>query len=122
LAQSFDLINVRDLDLISQANEHCSELVVGVYTDEFAEEIYGRRPVVPLTERVALVSHVRGVDRVVVHGDSDFAPNQDTVVFAVDGQLVMTAETTVAIESRRYSDSSVLREALEPADPGEAVA
>jgi phosphopantetheine adenylyltransferase len=123
LAQSFDLINVRDLDLISQANEHCSRLVVGVYTDEYAQEVYGRRPVVPLTERVALVRHVRGVDEVVVHGDSEFEPGDDTIVFAVDGSLVMTADTTVvALESRRYSDSAVLREALESAEPGEAVA
>jgi glycerol-3-phosphate cytidylyltransferase-like family protein len=121
LAQSFDLINVRDLDLISQASEHCSKLVVGVYTDEFAEELYGRRPVVPLSERVALVSHVRGVDQVVIHGDNDFELGAETVVFTVDGQVV-AADATVQLASRRYSESTALREALEPADRGQAVA
>ena len=67
LADSFDLINVRDLDLIAQARARCTRLVVGVFTDEHAEWLFGRRPVVPLSERMAVLRHVRGVDEVVAH-------------------------------------------------------
>ena len=39
LADSFDLINVRDLDLIAQARARCARLVVGVFTDEYVERV-----------------------------------------------------------------------------------
>lgn len=61
LADSFDLLNVRDLDLIAQAAGRCSGLVVGVFTDDYASAVLGSDPVVPLAERLALVQHVRGV-------------------------------------------------------------
>lgn len=40
LADSFDLINVGDLDLIAQAGARCSRLVVGVFTDEYTEKLF----------------------------------------------------------------------------------
>jgi phosphopantetheine adenylyltransferase len=119
LAQAFDLINVRDLDLIGQAADRCSRLVIGVYTDEYAEELYGRRPVIPLAERVTLVSHVRGVDEVVVHDEE--IPVGDVVTFTVADQPGSGAHTVV-LEARRVTSSVRLREALEPVGRGEAVA
>jgi len=62
------MLNVADLDLIDQARRRCDRLVVGVHSDELVLATLGRRPVVPLVERVALLRRVRGVDEVVVHG------------------------------------------------------
>lgn len=109
---SFDLLNVRDLDVISQASARCSRLVLGVHTDEAASALYGRRPVVPLVERIALLQHVRGVHEVVVHEESEVATTAD-LVFLVDPAdapgLPAAAELLVP---RRDTASHVLRAAL----------
>lgn len=59
---SFDLIHVGDLDLIHQAKQSCTHLVVGVTTDEVQAERTGGAPVTPYRERVDIVAHVRDVD------------------------------------------------------------
>ncbi|MET1005202.1 MAG: adenylyltransferase/cytidyltransferase family protein [Propionibacteriaceae bacterium] len=115
LANSFDLINVRDLDLIGQAAELCSHVIVGVFSDDFAEEVYGRRPVVPLMERLSLVQHVRGVDEVVVHESEASVPAVPHVYLAVSGDLSFGQPASAhLLIPRRESASVVLREALEP--------
>jgi glycerol-3-phosphate cytidylyltransferase len=121
LAQSFDLLNVRDLDLIAQARQHCAHLIVGVHTDELVEARQGRRPVVPLSERMALVGHVRGVAEVVEHGDDPVELPLGTVVFAVDDETPETTLDVVPLSTRRHTVSVALREALRPVDR-EAVA
>lgn len=111
-ANSFDLFNVRDVDLINQAQRECSELVLGVFSDDFATRILGRRPVVPLSERVLLVSHVRGVSKAVVHDDV-WRPSSEAMIFSVAGDVPLP----YLIESwmltpRRETASKPLREAL----------
>lgn len=115
LANAFDLLNVRDLDLIGQARGKCSRLVLGVFSDEFAERLYGRRPVVPLVERLALVSHVRGVDEVVTHDFAPRATEPGDLTFVVAGDLEFTdVASPVLLTPRRTSLSAELRSALEP--------
>ncbi len=113
LANAFDLLNVRDLDLIAQARQHCSRLVVGVLSDDFAELLYGRRPVVPMVERVALVSQVRGVHEVVVHDDTTRAADLGSRVFAVadDAPMHHFAQTWLLTPTRETA-SLILRDAL----------
>ncbi len=120
LADVFDLLNVRDLDVIAQADARCSRLVVGVYTDEYAEDVFGRRPVVPLAERIALLTHVRGVHRVVVHQADDQISATGPVFVAADRDAELT-ERTQLITPRWHTASAVLRNALHPVDR-EAVA
>lgn len=67
LADSFDMIGLRDLDLIVQARARCSQLLVGVFTDDYVEHLFGRHPVVPFDERAAVVQHIDGVSDVVSH-------------------------------------------------------
>ena len=88
LPHGFDLFSVADLSLVDQARSHCDHLVVGVLTDEDIEARTGRRPVVPLSERLDIVSHVRGVDRVVVH-DPDQLPAGVTTRFALPGATLL---------------------------------
>jgi len=113
LPNMFDLINIRDLDLIDQAKLHCSRLVVGVFSDDFAERRLGRRPVVPTAERMALVAHVRGVDEVVLHDEESGTPAHD-VSFSVagDGPLPEAGKTWV-LRPRRETTSVILRTALQ---------
>lgn len=120
LAGSFDLLNVADLDLLEQAREHCSTLVVGVFSDDLAHARSGRRPVVPLAERMALVSRVRGVGEVLVHDDN-------TRPFAVDRTFAIAGEPAIGsgplwwLSPRRQTSSPVLRQAL-ARGPSEEVA
>lgn len=61
----FDMFHVGHLALITRAREHCDRLVVGVVTDEVVRVVKGRAPVIPLLERMEIVSAVRFVDEVV---------------------------------------------------------
>lgn len=115
LAGAFDLINVRDLDLIAQASQHCSTLVLGVFSDEFAERQYGRPPIVPLAERMALVSHVRGVQSVTVHDETTLSADPDVRSFTVAGdEPLHHVGHSWVLQSTRVSASVTLREALVP--------
>jgi Cytidylyltransferase-like len=115
LAGAFDLFNVRDLDLITQAQSHCSRLVVGVFTDAYAEQIIGRRPVVPLVERIALLRHVRGVADVVSHDESSLV-GDEWVVFSANDVPTQQANGSVVLIPRRHTESPILRQALIPLD------
>lgn len=113
LARSFDLINVADLDIIGQAARRCSHLIVGVFSDELCETVFGRLPVIPLVERVELVRHVRGVGDVVVHHSHDIQPDAGVVVFAVAGSPSgCRVAGSVLLTPTRHSASPVLRNAL----------
>lgn len=121
LASSFDLLNVRDLDLLAQARQQCTVLIVGVFSDGVAHARTGRRPVVPVAERKALVSHVRGVSEVLVH-DEYWQPLAVDTIFAVAGEPALIGiGNTWLLSPRRQTSSPVLRAALMRA-PGEEVA
>lgn len=112
LAGAFDLLNVRDLDLIAQARQRCSVLLVGVFSDDVAAR-HGREPVVPLGERATLVSHVRGVDEVRVH-DEDWLPCEVDITFAVAGEPLLPGGRSVWwLSPRRQTSSPVLQRALD---------
>jgi phosphatidylglycerophosphate synthase/glycerol-3-phosphate cytidylyltransferase-like family protein len=61
-AGAFDLFDATQLHLLEDARTRCDLLCVGVATDELAELLHGRRPVVPFTERLLIVSELRCVD------------------------------------------------------------
>lgn len=112
LADAFDLVNVRDLDLIAQARERCSRLVLGVHSDHFEMQTSGRRPVIPLNERMAILRHLRGIADVVVHEelsgiDADLVFTADDLGAATAGAIVLTP--------RRRSGSSILTGIFVPA-------
>lgn len=61
----FDLFHLGHLNIIRRAREGCDRLVVGVLTDETSLH-KGRLPVVPLAERMEIVSAIAFVDEVIV--------------------------------------------------------
>ncbi|WP_029290044.1 adenylyltransferase/cytidyltransferase family protein [Cellulomonas sp. HZM] len=61
---AYDLFHVGHLNILRHAKQHCDTLVAGVVADEVLEVTKGRRPVVPLQERMEIVSHISYVDRV----------------------------------------------------------
>ena len=62
----FDMFHIGHLNILRNARLHCDRLIAGVVSDEMAERAKGRRPVVPLVERLEIVRAVRHVDEVVV--------------------------------------------------------
>jgi cytidyltransferase-like protein len=116
LSSAFDLFNVADLDLIAQARERCQRLIVGVHSDAYVERTTGRPPVVPQDERMALISHVRGVDVVVVdQGIAEGRPATDRPVFTVlTGDLDHGTSEVYWLVPARQTASAAVRAALAP--------
>ena len=61
----YDLFHVGHLNILRHAKAHCDFLIAGVVSDELLEKVKGRRPVVPLAERLEIVCHIAFVDRAV---------------------------------------------------------
>ena len=61
----FDMFHIGHLNLLKKAKEYCDYLIVGVSTDEVVESYKHKAPIIPFEERIAIVSELRCVDRVV---------------------------------------------------------
>lgn len=79
----FDLFHVGHLNILRNARAQCDYLVAGVVSDERAAAVKGRQPVIPLDERLEIVSSVGLVDEVVVDDSTDKAQMLNTVTFDV---------------------------------------
>jgi glycerol-3-phosphate cytidylyltransferase len=67
----FDMFHVGHLNILRRAREHCETLVVGVGSDEYVEALKGRSPVVPLVERLDIISALGIVDEVIIDHSED---------------------------------------------------
>ena len=63
---AYDLFHVGHLNILRHARSRCDYLIAGVVSDEMCELTKGRRPVIPLVERLEIVSHISFVDQAVV--------------------------------------------------------
>ncbi len=64
-AGAFDLFHIGHLNLLRHAKSECDFLIAGVVSDELLETKKGKRPVIPLIERLEIVQSVQFVDRAV---------------------------------------------------------
>lgn len=60
----FDMFHVGHINILRHARRHCDHLIAGVVSDEKALAAKGRLPVVPLGERMEVLSQCRLVDEV----------------------------------------------------------
>ena len=60
----YDLFHVGHLNVLRHAKSQCDRLVAGVVSDEMCLLAKGQRPIVPLHERLEIVSHIDFVDDV----------------------------------------------------------
>ena len=65
------MFHIGHLNILKHARSQCDHLIVGVTSDELAESRKGRRPIVPLLERMEIVQNVRYVDDVVPQTSMD---------------------------------------------------
>ena len=61
----FDMFHVGHLNVLQRAKEMCDYLIVGVSTDECVLSYKHKTPVIPYTQRAAIVSAFRYVDEVI---------------------------------------------------------
>ncbi|WP_165065603.1 adenylyltransferase/cytidyltransferase family protein [Marisediminicola senii] len=64
-AGAFDLFHVGHLNILRHAKSQCDYLIAGVVSDEMLVLNKGITPVVPLAERLEIVSHIGFVDEAI---------------------------------------------------------
>ena len=68
---AFDLFHVGHLNILRHAKSQCDYLIAGVVADDMLELTKGARPVVPLAERLEIVSHIDFVDEAIAETELD---------------------------------------------------
>ncbi|TFH57466.1 adenylyltransferase/cytidyltransferase family protein [Glutamicibacter arilaitensis] len=82
-AGAFDLFHVGHLNILRQAKSRCDYLVAGVVSDERLLLTKGRRPVIPESERLDIVSSIGFVDKAVLDFHHDRLRTWEDVGFDV---------------------------------------
>lgn len=67
----FDMFHIGHLNILRQAKELCEHLIVGVSTDELVQSYKNKTPIIPFSERKAIVEACRYVDEVIAQTDRD---------------------------------------------------
>ncbi len=80
---AYDMFHVGHLNILRQAKQHCDYLIAGVVSDEMCLLTKGKLPVVPLAERMEIVSHISFVDEVVAEVVRDKVETWRSVRFDV---------------------------------------
>jgi glycerol-3-phosphate cytidylyltransferase len=128
-AGAFDLFHIGHLNILRLAKRNCDFLIAGVVSDELCQLRKGRKPIVPLVERLEIVSEVGYVDRAVPETVPDKLEAWKTLRFDVffkgddwrgtpKGIRLERAFAAVGVEVVYFpytvhTSSSVLRRALE---------
>ncbi|ENP8456979.1 adenylyltransferase/cytidyltransferase family protein [Photobacterium damselae] len=61
----FDMFHIGHLNLLKRAKLECDYLIVGVTTDELSAQAKGKKPIIPLVERMEIVENIKFVDEVI---------------------------------------------------------
>lgn len=69
----FDLFHTGHLNLIERAKECCDVLIIGVLSDDIVYEQKAAYPVIPLNDRMRMLSACRYVDEVVAVTDPNLS-------------------------------------------------
>jgi len=67
----FDMFHVGHLRILKQARTLCDHLIVGVSSDSLVEKYKKKLPIIPLTDRMEILSSIKYVDKVIVQESRD---------------------------------------------------
>lgn len=68
---AWDMFHIGHLNILRYARPHCDWLIVGVVTDDIVRRVKNKEPMVPLEDRMEIMSQIALVDQVVVDDSSD---------------------------------------------------
>ena len=77
----FDMFHVGHLNVLRRASLECDYLIVGVTTDELSSTAKGKKPIIPLQERIEIVNAISFVDEVVTQNNYDKFEAWSTIKF-----------------------------------------
>jgi glycerol-3-phosphate cytidylyltransferase len=133
----FDLFHVGHLNVLRRAKSGCDYLIAGVVSDEMAERAKGRRPVIPLAERLEIVRSIAFVDEAVAEVLPDKIDTWRDVYFDVifkggdwrgtakgdklERDFAAVGVEVVYLPYTEHTSSTILRRALERLDEDRAV-
>ncbi len=63
---TFDMFHIGHLNILKNAKKNCDYLIVGVNSDELVQSYKNKAVIVPVSERVEIISAIKYVDKVVV--------------------------------------------------------
>lgn len=89
---TFDLFHAGHVGLLRQCHEVAGLdglVYVAVNTDEFVEAFKGKRPIIPLLERFAVVDACRYVTMTVVNAGGDTQPE---LIAAIDPEVIVVGD------------------------------
>jgi glycerol-3-phosphate cytidylyltransferase len=104
----FDLFHIGHLNSIQRAAECGDYLIVGVQDDRDVEACKGSKPVIPLQERMAIISAIKGVDEVISYRNANLSKLLsafDIAVLAVGEDYGLT-EFPEQKETLRYCETA----------------
>lgn len=67
----YDVIHVGHINTILNCKKNCDFLIVAVTTDEEAERVKGKKPVMSFEERARIIESIKGVGKVVPENNVD---------------------------------------------------
>lgn len=105
LVGAFDVISVRELDVLAQVGDQHGPVRIALLDDETVTELYGRPPLTRFEERLALTSHLRGVDEV-----RRFVPSSASCEqrYVIADEPTPNGEGFIAVTPRRVSAAGSL--------------
>jgi glycerol-3-phosphate cytidylyltransferase len=62
----FDLFHIGHLRLLKNAKKECDYLIVGVCTDKLVLELKGKKPIIPLEQRIEILKELPFVNEIVI--------------------------------------------------------
>ena len=67
----FDMFHIGHLNILRRSKAQCDYLIVGVSTDELVQHDKNKTPIIPFTDRCAIVEAIKYVDKVVPQHDKN---------------------------------------------------
>lgn len=112
LFATFDMVTVRELDIIKQLRTRHRRVRIAVLDDDTVTELYGRPPITPLPERALLAQHLRGIDEVVVHLAADIGTADDgRIRYVIAGEPIPTPDTCQVLTPGAVTSAVVINQA-----------
>jgi len=97
----YDMFHIGHLNILRRAKEQCDFLIVGVSTDELVQKEKNKTPIIPFSERCAIIEAIRYVDKVVPQEDKNKwrLGNGNILIKCLSGQIGKEQKLSIALKN-----------------------